>query len=640
MITIPESIKSLLKSDSVYKNFRVHFPNGEREDITNANIVSESVTLTESICSSQQLKIGMCETPSIEFETIGVPYIKGAEIECSLEVECPSTVDGCEYKSDIQKYVYPIPYGTFIVDSCKKQADMTHRRIIAYNKIAYKSWQLDNQTTRLMKDSFYWSAPNLKINIDGLIKLTSPDWSADYQETTSAFPDRYVYDFSGTGNPYGYVLWFEFRKYELDERHPIHNYKIEYPSAYEEVCEQITDAVMEVNPNALNNVAHQNFIRPHWLHYEHYDGTTNDYKLTLPETGPNTYIDTWEYATKSGHYCFTDLTLFSGDADTSHWETWGATELDISTSSITINPCVVVYERIIFGRRTENEGEIRIILATDPSDKPTVYIDDNAKDFELFDASNNPVSIPLSFKKKTNVVMNKYMYSSGSTSTVRKTLYIYDWASILSLDLKSIIQAYCEIQGKFGLITRDGNINFVSVNEAFNSPDDTISKSDYYTLWYDDFPSKPYGRISASYKDSNGDEIYTSYDLVENFSDADYKTYDISNNYFIKNYVYTEQQIQTIFQTMAANMTNISYMPMNLSMKGRPDLEAGDVVIVNSDEQQITGFIMQRTITGIVGLTDEITSQDDTDQSLLSSLNTIYDEETGTLSLYLSETRR
>ena len=190
MITIPESIKSLLKSDSSRKNFRVHFPNGEREDITNANIVSESVTLTESICSTQQLKIGMCETPSIEFETLGVGYIRGAEIECSLEVICDSTVSGAVYREDIDQYVYPIPYGTFIVDSCKKQADMSHRQIVAYNKIAYKSWEFNDYTKNILSLGMYWYKSKLKISLEGLLKLIVPDMNANFEEMSQSAVHR------------------------------------------------------------------------------------------------------------------------------------------------------------------------------------------------------------------------------------------------------------------------------------------------------------------------------------------------------------------------------------------------------------------------------------------------------------------
>ena len=94
MLTIPKKVRDIIKSDSYNNNIRIHFPNGERADITNENIVSESVDFRESICSRNGLKFGLCETPMIQFETFGVENVKGAAIECSLEVDCHLTGDG------------------------------------------------------------------------------------------------------------------------------------------------------------------------------------------------------------------------------------------------------------------------------------------------------------------------------------------------------------------------------------------------------------------------------------------------------------------------------------------------------------------------------------------------------------------
>lgn len=87
MLNIPEAIKTLYKQDSIRKNFRVHFPNGEMPDITNANIVSESVSFTESLCSQQYLKFGLTEASEIQFETVGIGNMLGMTIECYNEID-------------------------------------------------------------------------------------------------------------------------------------------------------------------------------------------------------------------------------------------------------------------------------------------------------------------------------------------------------------------------------------------------------------------------------------------------------------------------------------------------------------------------------------------------------------------------
>lgn len=119
MLNIPEVVKELLKQDGVKKNFRVHFPNGEHEDITNENLVSESVKFTESLCSQSDLKFGLCESSQLTFETFGIDNISGCTIDCYFRIH---GYDNAE-----------IPLGRFIVDSSKKQRDMSRRTVVAYS---------------------------------------------------------------------------------------------------------------------------------------------------------------------------------------------------------------------------------------------------------------------------------------------------------------------------------------------------------------------------------------------------------------------------------------------------------------------------------------------------------------------------
>ena len=136
MLTVPQEIKDLLHQDHCQKNIRIHFPNGERSDICNNLIVKDSVSFTESICSQNTLKFGLCESSVFECETVGVGNIKDAKIRVYCEVYCDPSVSGAVFKTDLQAYVYPIPYGVFTVDSCQRQADMIHRRIVAYGGTA------------------------------------------------------------------------------------------------------------------------------------------------------------------------------------------------------------------------------------------------------------------------------------------------------------------------------------------------------------------------------------------------------------------------------------------------------------------------------------------------------------------------
>lgn len=142
MLNIPDEIKALYKTDSVRKNFRVHFPNGENPDLTNSDIVAGSVSFTESVCSKDVLQFGLAEASRIEFECVNVPNIYGAVIECYNEID--ATDADAQYQTtmpDLDYPVYQIPLGVFTVSSCPRSAGaMWKRRVEAYSE-KYKSGQ-------------------------------------------------------------------------------------------------------------------------------------------------------------------------------------------------------------------------------------------------------------------------------------------------------------------------------------------------------------------------------------------------------------------------------------------------------------------------------------------------------------------
>lgn len=177
MLTVPVQIKTLYKTDGVYKNFRAHFPNGERADITNSDIVRESLSFTESICSDNMLRFGGCERSSISFETVGVENILGLWIECGIEIDTTSLSaadltaiqadpgDGVlvlAADSDIGRGYYRIPLGVFQVQSCPRDHQaMTHRQVSA---LSPKPWRVSPVEAGKMN----WWAGGKKYTVNAL----------------------------------------------------------------------------------------------------------------------------------------------------------------------------------------------------------------------------------------------------------------------------------------------------------------------------------------------------------------------------------------------------------------------------------------------------------------------------------------
>lgn len=124
MLDIPESSKNLFKDEYVQKDIRIHFPDGERTDITKKNIYGDgsSFSFTESVCSRANLKFGLAEASVIKFDAVNVENIKGCKIEVSCEATDPEAGG-----------TVSVPLGVFTVDSCQKQNDMRRRRVVAYS---------------------------------------------------------------------------------------------------------------------------------------------------------------------------------------------------------------------------------------------------------------------------------------------------------------------------------------------------------------------------------------------------------------------------------------------------------------------------------------------------------------------------
>lgn len=106
-------------SDSIQKKLNIKIKNTDTE-ITNENIYSESMELTESICSESELRFGSCEASSLSI-TIANIY-KPLYGETLIVNE---TFAGHEDR--------PFQFGEYKVYSDKPTSDRLHREIVAYD---------------------------------------------------------------------------------------------------------------------------------------------------------------------------------------------------------------------------------------------------------------------------------------------------------------------------------------------------------------------------------------------------------------------------------------------------------------------------------------------------------------------------
>ena len=217
MISVPKKIKELLHTDSVKKNIRIHFPNGERADICNDQIVQDSVSFTESINSRDNIKFGLAESSIFECEVVNVSNIEKARIDVYLEVYC-DLGQGVQvlFQPDLQAYVYQIPYGKFIVKSCDRQTDLLHRKIVAYG-ISYQQYYNTDFLTSVYNSTYYQGSYYynyfLPISLDN---IRSASWHADLREETNK-----IFYYNGT--PVAKLCYANAGRYDVTSYD--HNYQ-------------------------------------------------------------------------------------------------------------------------------------------------------------------------------------------------------------------------------------------------------------------------------------------------------------------------------------------------------------------------------------------------------------------------------
>lgn len=120
MIPVSSRIKAAFRSDSMFKNYLFDFINVPNGTITNKSIASDKITITESLCSEEQLKFGKCEASIFECE------IEYSDFSFKGQVFDVYLILG-DYEDE------PFTVGRYIVDEETIENDRLSKSITAYD---------------------------------------------------------------------------------------------------------------------------------------------------------------------------------------------------------------------------------------------------------------------------------------------------------------------------------------------------------------------------------------------------------------------------------------------------------------------------------------------------------------------------
>lgn len=629
MLNIPESVKNLFKTDGVRKNFRAHFPNGELPDITNDDIVQESVKFSESLCSQDVFKFGLAEASTIEFETVGIPNMYGMWIECSCEIDTSSLsaaeldAAGAEgydgtlvlaADSDLGHGFYRVPYGTFRVESCPRDHQaMAHRLVTAYSK------SVDSLAKTLPQLPSKSAFKTIRVDPAALLaQMTGQGLESAVEDFTDyRFEFPYVYDKSGNayeirprltwrkaGSLSGTVqlslamaktsvAGADFARADIDFDRAAHF------SVGEEIARKLTDGGYELfYDNKGNNVYKTNLaalmeINPYlfqpvyaveWPEHDSSAAARGFAGWTPVQSGALTPIVGLERTAK-------EKAAFAVDAASATYPYKISLVRLGSRNSAPADATKLQFSFSLFKVKTE-EFPFSATLEAAPPDITVRSVE------KLTMSSYSPYKLLYEGTEAETfpVVEDTTEESSGNFVSLKR--YSYG-----GLELAEITDGYLELTAQFGKIHRDGNMKLFHLEKASAA---VLGPSDYSNFWLDEYSIDSIGAVKYAYTAETGEESERTYRFGAGSS-----TYDMRDNAVIKMLAgATPDSVEAMLQeSFVPHLDAVNFTPIDLSMKGLPYIEDGDYLTVTAqDGTLVESFNLEHTMKGAQVLSADVKS--------------------------------
>lgn len=195
-----------------------------------------------------------------------------------------------------------------------------------------------------------------------------------------------------------------------------------------------------------------------------------------------------------------------------------------------------------------------------------------------------------------------------------------------SCTIRDVFRSLFEINGAFIRVNRYGNIEALYPTKNSLYPSETlypseelyprvgtnmISMSRYISSEIEDFESADFGKIQFV-SPSNTEDATT----IITYDDHNQKdsTYIIDNNVFVTNVSTTYDRVgfMKIFMSLIlSRMENMDYTPHETKLRGLPWIEVGDRLTLMTNNSGFETFIFRRTLKGIQALRDTYEAKGD-----------------------------
>lgn len=591
--------------------------------IDNDTLVKESVKIDERMATGKNLKFGLCEGSSLEFQYFDHPNINGKQVVASIKVEYEDS------NGDLQWYT--IPMGYFTVDQCPMQFSTGIYKVTAYNKL--KSSYLDNKANALIMDAFSDLGAGQTVKFYDLRRLLLSDYEINYVEYDE--PLTYTSS-SGIGRcsaqtikikaQYGIDTPLSWCEYTRDN--PLSTIPQTYPFAGWDVYEATLDPQKEyVISYAINIEDYENSV---------YNTIIDVIGKSMNVTGQS-FVNAMMSARNIGGYPFggwgdfCGVTLTKEDDTIERYSTIGKK----NNASDVVGTFKDLAFKTLSGYKKISIHMPKNIFFEDGAETPQNYMyywfygpsaQHYTRTYGYFPTSSTVKYTYYVFYYPNS---NQAIIAGDSIDFVKMyevdsltnaDLIDVDPRSLPDVTLRDTLSAVYELEACYGKLDRTTDLFApVELNQGGLYPQDTLYPADslypqgnmvhpfpssYQKLWTDTIGEQSFRYLIITYKTTeNGQEVEKTLQRTVNTYGT--TNYNMSDNWLFRNLIWTAEDVGDYADAMVLKMKDIRWFPFEMWAAGLPHIETGDAIeITDKNGNTHTSYVLTRTLDGIQNLQD------------------------------------
>lgn len=670
MIDVPIQVKDALREGRLRKNYRFQVLNDDGTvdfTIDNNNLVSESVNIDERMCSGDEIKYGLCEGSSLEFQYFGKENITGRQLKVFVDVNCAegdyinvgqfermetiTITDPGNYRvysadENAYDYVWVNRGGTYTQYSPLSSDNGTE--VVFYDLQVGDEleveWSGHIYDTYLQKGEWYpipmgyFTVKNCSRQAStGIIKVTAYNkLMSEYldsnllidvdeliQEGTPGYPNEIPIDILLSKLLDGYSIAVNYQSIEV----PIVNsptitggigsfkYIWEEDGTRGYIHYKLNRYYFNVGVyNTPTETIYEIMVKFkkivdyfHQKYTDFYDG--------------NYYVDR-DKEESFGEWVFTNESGTNGAPAISfsieHKGQTSTTYTETISKNLFLAETEDVYHALITNLYHYNSQDARrfgnlsflapTVMAHTTTDQTPPEWTDEYLNTAFSETLSDLSELGLFDINEYTSEMGKYRLTTNNMSQINE------------ISIRELQSAVFEADCQYGQLDRVTDLfSGVELNHSRLFPADTLYpdnalypdgaqesafRSQYSKLWADEGNVRKWRYLIITYKGLDENQQEKDFTLQRTVNADGTDDYNCSDNWLFRNLVWTATDIGSYADAMVLKMRDITWFPFEMWCAGLPYLETGDEIEIPLGEDTYTSYILQRQLKGIQNLQD------------------------------------